>query len=281
MENLHFPDFSQWQNEQVFIVALTLAIVASLETLLCLEATDQLDPKKRVSSANRELCAQGAGNIVSSLLGGLPITQVIVRSSANIQSGGKTRKSAFMHGVLLLVCTVFFSHYINLIPLASLASILMLVGYKLASPSIFKEMYRQGWSQLMPFLATVFGILFTDLLTGIAIGFVISLAHIIWVNYMTPFRCQTFQDNDKKKVKVSLAEYVSFLSKVSVLNLLRSLPEGSKVEIDASKSSFIHPDVYLAINKFIDQENKNNLIIEVIKEESSSLAHDTLIAAKS
>jgi MFS superfamily sulfate permease-like transporter len=165
--NFTFPDFSQFGNPQIYTVAITMAVVASLETLLSVEAIDKLDPYKRVTPTNRELKAQGIGNMLSGLIGGLPVTQVIVRSSANIQSGGRTKTSAIAHGILMLSCVVAIPHVLNMIPLASLAAILFLVGYKLAKPKLFIDMYQKGWIQFVPFLVTVLGIMFTDLLYGI------------------------------------------------------------------------------------------------------------------
>ena len=169
------PNFSQLNNPQVYIVALTLAVVASLETLLCVEATDKLDPQKRVTPTNRELTAQGIGNMVSGFIGGLPITQVIVRSSANIQSGGKTRASAFIHGIFLLGTIILIPQVLNLIPYASLAAILFVVGYKLAKPALFKSMFRMGKEQFIPYIVTILAIIFTDLLKGIGIGLVVAI----------------------------------------------------------------------------------------------------------
>lgn len=176
------PDFSILSNLEVYKVAIVLAIVASLETLLCVEATDKLDPYKRITPTNRELKAQGLGNVVSGLIGGLPITQVIVRSSANISFGGKTKMSAILHGFFLLISAVTIADVLNMIPLASLATILLLVGYKLAKPSLFKEMYKLGWEQFIPFTATVVAILTTDLLRGIIVGLLVG---IFFTHYAT------------------------------------------------------------------------------------------------
>lgn len=172
---IRLPDFTQFGNPQIYLTAFTIAIVASLETLLNIEATDKLDPHKRRTNANRELKAQGIGNIVSGLLGGIPVTSVIVRSSANIHAGGKTKLSSMIHGVLLLLSILFFARVMNLIPLAALAAVLILVGYKLAKPAIFKAMYQLGWTQFLPFAVTIAGVLFTDLLIGIGIGMVVGV----------------------------------------------------------------------------------------------------------
>ena len=181
-----FPDFGSFGNSQIYITAVTIAVVASLETLLCVEATDKLDPYKRATPTNQELKAQGVGNMISGLIGGIPITQVIVRSSANIQSGGRTKASAFLHGVLMLIFVISIPNVLNKIPLASLAAILFLVGYKLAKPSLFKEMYRKGWGQFIPFMVTIVGIVFTDLLIGIGLGMVVAIIQILWKKLPIP-----------------------------------------------------------------------------------------------
>lgn len=236
------PAFSQWNNPAVWVTAFTIAIVASLETLLCVEATDKLDPYKRLTPTNRELKAQGLGNFVSGLVGGLPVTQVIVRSSANIQSGGKTKAAAFIHGLMLLGSVLAIPVVLNMIPLASLAAILIIVGFKLAKPSLFKEMYAQGVKQFIPFMVTIVGILLTDLLVGIGIGLAVAIFYILLNNYKTPYFVE-----DKRKdhgvIHLELAEDVSFLNKASVLLSLKKLPENSKVIIDASQTLHIDYDI--------------------------------------
>ena len=221
MNELRFPSFEHWNHADVYIIGLTIAVVGSLETLLCLDATDKLDPAKRVTPPNRELIAQGVGNIVSGCIGGLPITQVIVRSSANIHSGGKTKISAFCHGLLLFVSLVFFSNILNLIPLASLASILMLVGYKLANPQLFRNMYSKGLQQFLPFITTITGILMTDLLVGIGLGLSVSIGYILWNNFRNPYQLDVRSYSNDKTIKIVLAEHVSFLHKASLLEVLR------------------------------------------------------------
>lgn len=181
-----FPDLGAVRSYKFWLVAFTLAIVASLETLLCVEATDKLDPWKRVTPANRELHAQGIGNILSGLIGGIPITQVVVRSSANIQSGGRTKMSTIMHGVLLLVCVLAIPNVLQLIPMASLAAVLLMVGYKLAQPSQFKQMWNAGLMQFTPFMVTVIGVAAIDLLKGVFMGLAVAIVHILWKNYRTP-----------------------------------------------------------------------------------------------
>ncbi|MDQ3534572.1 MAG: SulP family inorganic anion transporter, partial [Bacteroidota bacterium] len=200
------PDFSRVLTYEVLFLAGTLAIVASLETLLCLEATDKLDVFKRISPANRELKAQGVGNIVSGLIGGLPLTQVIVRSSANIQSGGRTKLSAFIHGVLILACVISIPNILNMIPLSSLAAILLMVGYKLAKPSLFKDLYHIGWDQFIPFTTTVIAIVLTDLLTGIGIGMAVAIFFILKNSYnVSHKKHQVSAENGKEKHTIVLA----------------------------------------------------------------------------
>ncbi|MBB3701335.1 SulP family inorganic anion transporter [Flammeovirga yaeyamensis] len=244
------PDFNQLANTQVYVVAFTIAVVASLETLLSVEATDKLDPQKRVTPTNRELVAQGVGNIVSGMIGGLPVTQVIVRSSANIQSGGRTRLSAFLHGVLILICVMVIPKVLNLIPLSSLAAILLVIGYKLINPKQFKELYKKGINLFLPFIVTVLGIVFTDLLRGIGLGMAVGIINILWNNFKIPYHL------DPKNVKLNdpliihLAEDVSFLNKASILRTLNKIPDGMDVIIDASKNHSIHPDVLEIIDDF-------------------------------
>ncbi len=256
------PDFGQLANPQVYIVGLTIAVVASLETLLCVEATDKLDPQKRITPTNRELLAQGVGNMASGLIGGLPVTQVIVRSSANIQSGGKTKASAFFHGILLLVCVMSIPHILNLVPYASLAAILFMVGYKLAKPSLFKEMYRMGKSQFIPFMVTILGIVFTDLLIGIGLGLVVGIVYILWNDFKTPYH---FDPNNYVKgepVRIQLSENVSFLNKAGIMRTLNLLPDDTHVIIDASKTRTVHPDVLEIIEDFEQNAKTRNIKVD-------------------
>ncbi|MCB0641574.1 MAG: SulP family inorganic anion transporter [Phaeodactylibacter sp.] len=257
------PDFSQLANTHVYVTAMTIAVVASLETLLCVEATDKLDPQKRITPANRELVAQGVGNMVSGLIGGLPITQVIVRSSANIQSGGKTKAAAFIHGILLLVSVMTIPFLLNLIPLASLAAILFVVGYKLAKPALFKEMYRKGRAQFLPFIVTILGIVFTDLLMGIGMGLVVAIFHILWNNYKTPYHFDPQAYKPGEPITIQLSEDVSFLNKAGIMHTLEQLPDATKVIIDASKTQTIHPDVIEIIEDFKENARTRDVEVEI------------------
>ena len=244
-----FPDFGSISNPAVWITGITIAVVASLETLLCLEATDKLDPYKRVSPANQELKAQGVANILSGLIGGLPITQVIVRSSTNIQSGGRTKMAAILHGVILLLSAMAIPAILNLIPLASLAAILFLVGYKLAKPVLFKQMYGLGQTHFVPFIVTILGIVFTDLLVGIGMGLAVAIFYILYNNYKKPFLFET-KDVQDGVIRLVLAEDVTFINKASIQRTLTQIPDGSKVIIDASKSINIDFDVIEIIDEF-------------------------------
>ena len=258
------PDFSQWNNQQVYVIALTIAVVASLETLLCVEATDKMDPQKRITPTNRELVAQGSGNIISGLIGGLPITQVIVRSSANIQSGGRSKASAFFHGVLLFMCAMAIPKVLNLIPLASLAAILFVVGYKLAKPALFMEMYRKGRSQFVPFMVTILGIIFTDLLIGIGLGLAVAIVQILWNNFKIPYH---FNMKDHKKgepIHIIMSEDVSFLNKASIMQTLNNMPDDSHVIIAGTKTKTIHQDVLEIIDDFMENAKTRGITVETI-----------------
>ena len=263
-----FPDFSSISNPAVWITGATIAVVASLETLLCLEATDKLDPFKRVAPANRELLAQGAGNVISGLIGGLPITQVIVRSSTNIQSGGRTKMSAILHGFILLGSAALIPFVLNLIPLASLAAILFLVGYKLAKPALFKQMYGLGQRHFIPFMVTILGIVFTDLLMGIGMGLAVGIFYILWNNYKTPFLFRLEDHINEDTIRLALAQDVTFLNKASIQRTLNALPENSKVIIDASKTINIDQDVIEIIEDFKVNAQFKNIQLEVIELES-------------
>jgi MFS superfamily sulfate permease-like transporter len=269
-----FPDFSAVTNPAVWVTGATIAIVASLETLLCLEATDKLDPQKRVSPANRELKAQGVANVVSGLIGGLPITQVIVRSSTNIQSGGRTKMSAILHGFILLISVMILPNLLNLIPLASLAAILFVVGYKLAKPSLFKAMYAQGKGYFVPFLITIVGIVFTDLLTGIIMGLVVAVFNVLYNNYKKPFLFE--KERDLKidgSIRLALAEDVTFINKASIQRTLSQLPNDSKVIIDASKSINIDLDVVEIIEEFEVNAKHRGIDLTIVERKRKGVAN--------
>ena len=244
------PDFKAFLNPSIYAIGVTIAVVASLETLLCVEATDKLDPYKRITPTNRELFAQGAGNIVSGLIGGLPITQVIVRSSANIQSGGRTKTSAFLHGALLLICAFSIPKLLNLIPLSALADILLLVGYKLAKPSLVVNMWKRGRSEFIPFAITVLGIVFTDLLSGIALGLVVAVVFILWENFKIPYKFDIKHYEKGEPIVIAFSESVSFLNKASIQRTLNTVPDDSKIILDATATLSMHLDVKEIIEEF-------------------------------
>jgi carbonic anhydrase len=259
------PDFSAIGNKEVWITAATIAIVASVETLLNVEATDKLDPLKRYTSPNRELKAQGIGNIVSGLIGGLPVTSVIVRSSANINAGGKSKLSTIIHGSLLLICTALIPVLLNKIPLATLAAVLLVTGYKLCKISIFTEMFKNGKYQWVPFLVTVVAIVFTDLLIGIALGMIVSVFAILRGNIKSSyfFRKEKYKNGDS--IRLELAEEVSFLNKASILLTLDHMPENTTVIIDAGKTTYIDFDVLESIREFKDVKAPRKNILVVLK----------------
>lgn len=262
--NLSFPDFSALLNPIVYSTAILIAVIASLETLLSVEAIDKLDPMKRITPANRELQAQGVGNIISGLLGGLPVTQVIVRSSANVQSGGKTKMSAVFHGMLLLVSIILIPTLLNQIPLATLASILLVIGYKLTRPSLFRKIFSQGLGQFIPFVVTIVGIILTDLLQGIALGMVVAIFVILRNNFKIPYKMITQISEGKEKIKIVLAQEVTFLNKASIQVTLTQIPDNAHMIIDATENHFIHYDVIEIIEDFVISAESRNIEVSVI-----------------
>ena len=247
---LTFPNFSSISNYQVWVVAFTIAIVASLETLLNLEAVENIDPHKRQASPNTELWAQGVGNIFSGLIGGIPITSVIVRSSVNINAGAATKVSTILHGLFLLISLILLSSIINLIPLASLASILILTGYKLTKVSLFRDMYKKGLNQFIPFVVTILAIVFTDLLIGVLIGLAVSIFYLLKSNFNNPFVLQKETLHIDEIVRIELPNQVSFLNKASIKDTLWSIPNDSKIIIDATNTDFIDSDILEIIHDF-------------------------------
>ncbi len=259
------PDFSQILNSEIWVVAITIAIVASLETLLSVEAIDKIDPLKRTTPTNRELFAQGTGNIVSGLIGGLPITQVIVRSSANQQSGGRTKLSAIMHGFLILISIITIPTLLNMIPLAVLAAVLLIVGYKLAKPALFKQMFKLGKSQNLPFIVTILGVVFTDLLMGIGLGLVVGISVILINSYKNShFLHKEGYDIDDNNYKITLAEELSFLNKGAILRELNALPDGAFVELDVRQTRILDYDILEILDEFAIKAKNRNITIKLI-----------------
>lgn len=262
-----FPNFGLIGRPEIWITAFTIALVASLETLLCVEATDKLDPMKRVTPTNRELLSQGVGNMISGLIGGLPVTQVIVRSSANIQSGGRTKLSAVIHGFFLLISVILIPGLLNKIPLSVLAAVLFLVGYKLAKPTLFKHMYSLGWKQFIPFIITVLGIIFTDLLIGIGLGLGVGIVVILFKSYQNShFLHIVDKSNDKHRIRMTLAEEVTFFNKGAILKELDGLPEGTFLELDLKKTRYLDNDIIEILNDFAFKARDRNIDILLISQ---------------
>ncbi len=270
----HFtlPNIEGFKDPKVWQLGAVIAAVASIETLLCIEATDKLDPMKRYTPTNRELKAQGIGNMLSGLVGGLPVTSVIVRSSANINAGARTKLSTIIHGALLLVCAASIPVVLNLIPKAALAAILIFTGYKLCNPKVFKHMWKGGWTQFIPFVVTAVAVVGIDLLKGVGIGLLISIFYILRQNMRIPFYYVRSSYKTGDVVKLTLAQEVSFLNKASIMDTLDNIPENSSVIIDASLTEYIDFDVLGIIREFheIKAADKNITVsLEGFKDEYS------------
>ena len=267
-ELIIFPDFSQMGNSKVYITALTLAIVASLETLLSVDAADKLDPERRITPGNRELLAQGTGNIVSGLLGGLPLTQVVVRTSANVNSGGKSKLSAILHGLLIAVAVINIPGAINFIPYASLAAILFMVGYKLAKPKIFKEVLKNGWLQFIPFVVTVAFVVFMDLLTGVALGLfvsiIISVIQRLTLKKVKNKELVLHENVRNEEYHLNFPDFTSFAKKAPMIKALNKVPENSKLIIDLSNVRILAPDITETIDEFHGTAESKNIELEII-----------------
>jgi MFS superfamily sulfate permease-like transporter len=244
------PDFAAITNSKVWLVAVTIAVVASIETLLCIEAADRMDLQKRYTNTNVELKAQGIGNIVSSLLGGLPMTSVVVRTSANNNAGSKSKMSAIIHGILLMISVLVIPVILNKIPLATLAAVLLLVGYKLANPKTIKHFWDKGKYQFVPFLATFIAVVFTDLLKGVALGMIISVVFVLKGNMKRAYNFRKEEYVDGDIIHIDLAQEVSFLNKAAIKSTLTSIPENSKVVINATDTVYIAHDILDLIKEF-------------------------------
>jgi MFS superfamily sulfate permease-like transporter len=253
------PDFAAFTNQKVLIAAATLAVVASLESLLSLEAADRLDPYKRISPPNRELRAQGIGNIVSGLLGGLPVTSVVVRTSANVYAGGVTWMSSFIHGILLFASTLLIPSLLNLTPLACLAAILIVIGYKLTKPLIYQQMFRLGWSQFLPFIVTVTAIVFTDLLKGVLVGLAFGIFFVIRTNHHDAITVVS-QDSD---YLMRFNKDASFVNKNELRTRLRKIPDGAHLIIDGRKALYIDRDIHEVVEDFRLLAPYKNITLEI------------------
>ena len=259
------PDFSAITNSKVWIVAFTIAVVASIETLLCIEAADRMDVQKRYTNTNIELKAQGIGNIVSSLLGGLPMTSVVVRTSANNSAGAKSKMSAIVHGLLLLVSVLAIPSLLNKIPLATLAAVLLLVGYRLANPKTIMHFWKKGKYQFVPFIATFVAVVFTDLLKGVALGMIISIVFVLKGNMKRAYNFRQEEYNDGDIIHIDLAQEVSFLNKAAIKTTLAAIPENSKVVINATDTVYIAHDVLDLIKEFkIIRAKDENIKVKLV-----------------
>jgi MFS superfamily sulfate permease-like transporter len=254
---LTFPEFDLITTSSFWVVAVTLAVIGSIETLLSIEAGDKMDPYKRSTPTSKELIAQGIGNTVSGFVGGLPITAVIVRTSANIASGAKTKLSTILHGFLLLALVLSIPGLLNQIPLSGLAAVLLVVGFKLAKPALFVNEYKKGWDQFLPFLVTVVAILLTDLLVGIGIGMVVGLFFVIKTN----FNRSVLVTEHKGNYLIKLQKDVSFLNKALLIKELSQIPDGSKVVLNAALARFIDHDIQDVLNDFISSASSKNITI--------------------
>lgn len=265
ISNYQFPNFAGLSNPAVWITGATIAAVASIETLLCLEAGDKMDPMKRYSSSNTELKAQGIGNALSGLLGGLPITSVIVRTTANINSGAKTKLSTIFHGLFLLVAVLSIPGLLNRMPMACLAAILIMIGLKLASPKIFKHMWQAGKYQFVPFIVTVIAVVATDLLIGVGIGLAVSIFFILKGNMRLAYFFKKEEHQAGETIYINLAQEVSFLNKAAIKQTLAHLPENSKLVIDAGSTVYIDYDVLELIRDFLNVGSKDKNIQVTLK----------------
>ena len=273
----HFPNFAAITKMEVWLTGFTIALVASLETLLCVEATDKLDPHKNVTPTNRELFAQGTGNLLSGLIGGLPITQVIVRSSANIQSGGRSKMSAIVHGFLLLISVIVIPKYLNMIPLSVLAAILFIVGYKLAKPSTFKTMFSLGWKQWLPFIVTIVGIIFKDLLWGIGLGLAVGLVVILIRSFKNSHFLHKEVD-EENKLKMTLAEEVTFMNKGAIRKELYAIPENSFLELDVTETVFLDYDIIEILEDFRITAKERNIDVKLISERGTEMNPESYVS---
>lgn len=264
-QQITFPNFSLWlahiKDWDIWVLAFTVGIIASIESLLTVEAVDKLDPYKRNSPLNRELLAQGVANTLAGLVGAIPITAVIVRSTASIGAGGRTRMVAIVHGLLLLVSVIFISNYLNRIPLASLAAILLVVGYKLIKPSLIKEMYHKGREQFVPFMVTAVVILFSDLLIGIMVGIAVGLFFVIRANVKTAISIKQI-GREEKQFEIIFNKDLSFVNRAFLRDMFARIPNHATVLVDGTKANFMDKDIEETINNFIKSAEQHH--IEVI-----------------
>lgn len=275
------PDFSQIANPGVYQIGVSIAFIASLESLLSTEAGDKLDPYKRRTNTNRELQAQGIGNIVAGLIGGLPITAVIVRTSANVSSGGRTQLSTIIHGVIMLICVISIPMLLNRIPLAALSAVLFVVGYKLTSLSLYRQVYLQGARQFVPFIVTILAVMYSDLITGILVGAGVSLFILLRDSYKTTFFKEEEGGDSKRTHRFVLSEEVTFLNKATIMVALENIPEHSVVVLDASRSVHIDDDVLEIFQEFATTCRERSIELHLIDLERFRGAATTPVATRS
>lgn len=256
---LTFPNFADAFSGKVLISAATIAAVASLETLLNIEACDKIDPFRRITPLNRELKAQGVANMLSGLIGGLPVTSVVVRSSANIQAGARSKASAITHGIILLMSVLLIPRVLQLIPLSALAGILIVTGFKLTKPALFKEMYQKGWAQFLPFAITVLAVVFSNLLLGVFVGILVAVFFILKTN----FRQSIILVNDGKSYLLKLTKDVSFLNKATLRHAFQAIPSNTHIVIDGAHAQFIDNDIKETIEDFIESSKAKNIQVEL------------------
>ncbi len=259
-----FPDFSLLANPKIYGIALSITFIASLESLLSTEAGDKLDPYKRRTNTNRELKAQGIGNIVAGLIGGLPVTAVIVRTSANVGAGGRTKTATITHGIIMLLCIALIPGLLNKIPLAALAAVLFVVGSKLTSFSIYKSVFEQGKKQFLPFITTILVVMFTDLITGIMVGGSIAIFFVLRDNYKNAYLHDKVSHDKENETRIKLAQETTFLNKADILLFLDHIPKNEKVIIDGSAAKFVHPDIFDIIDDFKEGAVNKNISVECI-----------------
>ncbi|MCA1763828.1 MAG: SulP family inorganic anion transporter [Flavobacteriales bacterium] len=266
-----FPDFQGALRPEVLTIALSITFIASLESLLSTEAGDKLDPYKRRTSTNRELKAQGLGNIVAGLIGGIPVTAVIVRTSANVNAGGRSKTATITHGVIMLLCVAIIPILLNKIPLAALAAVLFVVGYKLTSVSLYKSVFKQGRRQFIPFIVTIVAVMLTDLITGIIIGGSVAVFFILRDNYKNAYMRDKVVTEGDSKVVIRLSEEATFLNKADIMLTLDHIPENTNVVIDGKKSRYIHPDIFEIIMAFKENVAIKNIDLKIIGIDESKM----------
>lgn len=262
--DIKFPDFSKIFSLDILKTAFIIGMLASLETLLCIEAIDKLDYRNRITPVNRELVAQGIGNMICGLLGAIPITAVIVRGSANVDAGGRTKLSSFTHGVFLLLSVVLIPFALNKIPLASLAAVLLVTGYNLTKPKLYKNLYKLGMKQFLPFIITIVVILMTDLLIGVSIGLLISIFFIIRSNFQAEYRIQKHKQHETEVYYIKLNSMVTFLNKVNFKGALDKIPEYSVLTIDGSESRFIDYDILEIISEYSNKAHDKHIELHLM-----------------